>query len=275
MATNDGIKISNRNIKTVEPIMTVSQLKKRYLFGVTPIVDNEGNELPDSSLQNYIDAAVSLLEHELDISIVPRKEIEEKDYFRSDYWDWGYVQLNNYPVIEIEKVEQVYFRDEDGEPDTIQEFPKSWYRLDRHSGIFRLIPNTRFPSKLQVSKSGFYFPEILHSEHVPHLWRFTYTHGFKDGKVPMVMNQAIGYMAAIMALNIAGDLVLGAGIASQSISLDGLSQSINTTSSAENHAYSAKLKEYQNILLGKTKDDPHALIKVLKDYYKGETINII
>ena len=43
--------------------------------------------------------------------------------------------------------------------------------------------------------------------------------GFKDGKVPMAINMAIGNMAAIQALHIAGDLVLGAGIASSSLSV--------------------------------------------------------
>lgn len=275
--SNDGIKVSNRNFKTVEPILTVAQLKKRYLFGVTPIVDNEGNEMPDSTLQNYINVAVSMLEHYLDISITPRCDVEERDYYQNDYWDWGYIQLNNFPVINIEKVEQVYFRDEDGSVDeaNVQEFPKSWYRVDKHSGIFRLIPNTRFPAKLQISKGGLYFPEVLQTNHVPHLWRITYNHGFKDGKVPMLINEAIGYLASLAALSIAGNLVLGAGIASQSISLDGLSQSITTTSSAENSAYSATRKEYYDRIFGTSKDDPSSILRILKDYYKGETINII
>ena len=40
----------------------------------------------------------------------------------------------------------------------------------------------------------------------------------------------------------AGDLVIGAGIANISRSIDGLSQSIGTTASAENSAYSARIK---------------------------------
>ena len=40
-------------------------------------------------------------------------------------------------------------------------------------------------------------------------------------------------------------LIIGAGIANQSLSIDGLSQSIGTTSSAENSGYSARIKSYQ------------------------------
>ena len=47
-------------------------------------------------------------------------------------------------------------------------------------------------------------------------------------------------------LNIAGDLVLGiAGVSGQSLSIDGLSQSISTTASATSAGYSARLIQYQ------------------------------
>ncbi len=51
--------------------------------------------------------------------------------------------------------------------------------------------------------------------------------------------------AAIGPLNIAGDLIAGAGIANKSISLDGLSQSIGTTSSATNSGYGARILQYE------------------------------
>jgi energy-converting hydrogenase Eha subunit A len=70
-------------------------------------------------------------------------------------------------------------------------------------------------------------------------------------------------------------LIIGAGIAATSISLDGLSQSIQTTQSAENSGYSAVIKDYSEKLFGKTKDDPFAILKILKDYYKGQSMNII
>jgi hypothetical protein len=42
-----------------------------------------------------------------------------------------------------------------------------------------------------------------------------------------------------------GDLVGGIAIASKSIGIDGLSQSINTTNSPENAGYSARLRMYE------------------------------
>ena len=272
--SDDGIKNSNKGSKAVGPLMTVEELKKTYLFGID-IVDNDGNELSPEALQSYIDNAISMLEHDLDISLTPRREVEDRDYHMNEYWDWGYFQLNNFPVIEVEKMELIYFRDEDGEPETLQVIPNNWIRIQPHDGILRLIPNARFPANLQVDQVGNYFPEILRTRMVPHLWRMTYTHGFKDGCVPVLINQAIGLLAAIQALIIGGNLVIGAGIAAQSISLDGLAQSITTTASAENSSYSATIKEYQRLMYGANKDDPSAIIKKLRAYYKGQTMAII
>lgn len=271
----DGIKRSNRTQKKVEPVLSVKELKEKYLFGVE-IFDNEDNEIKDSTLQQYIDNAISMIELDLDISITPVYDhIEEKDYRLNDYADWGFLMLNNYPVISVSKMEMVFFRDEDGLPQTVQEIPSNWIRVQNHDGIIRLIPNARFPASLQVGQSGNFFPEILRTNMIPNLWRLTYDYGFEDGKVPSMLNQMIGYIAAIQALIIAGNLVIGAGIASESLSIDGLNQNIVTTASAENSSYSAQIKEYQRILYGSTKDDPTALIKILRAFYKGEQINII
>lgn len=62
--------------------------------------------------------------------------------------------------------------------------------------------------------------------------------------VPADILQAIGLTAALLPLDVAGDLIAGAGIASTSVSVDGLSQSINTTSSATNSGYGARVLQF-------------------------------
>lgn len=271
----NGIPSGNSRIKRTEPLITVSKLKENYLYGLT-FKDDNGEDLPNSAFQQYIDNAVSMLEHYLDIAIAPVKgKPEYRDYRLNEYADWGFFELSNYPVICIQKMELVYFREEDGTENVVQEIPKAWIRLQEHDGIVRLIPNARFPASLQVGQTGNYFPEILRTEMVPHLWKITYDYGFEDGKIPVLINQAISYIAAIQALIVGGNLVLGAGIAGSSISLDGLSQSIQTTQSAENSAFSATMKDYANRLYGENKDDPFAVLKILKNYYKGYDMSFI
>lgn len=274
--SDDGLVTNARIGKKVEPLVTVEKLKEVYLTGLNISDPNTNEPLPRKTYQAYIDNAVSMLEHYLDISISKVTDfVENKDYRLNDYADWGYFYLNNYPVIAIQKMELTYFRDEDGEPEVVQQIPNNWIRLQPHDGIVRLIPNAKFPANLQISQTGNYFPEILRSQFVPHLWRITYDYGFEDGKIPVLINTAIAQLAAIQALVVGGNLVLGAGIAGSSISLDGLSQSIQTTQSAENSAYSATIKDYSDKLFGKTKDDPFAILRILKEFYKGEQMNII
>lgn len=64
--------------------------------------------------------------------------------------------------------------------------------------------------------------------------------------VPQGLIQAIGFIAAALPLDTAGDLIAGAGIGSFSIGVDGLTQSVATTSSATNAGYGAKLISYRN-----------------------------
>lgn len=73
--------------------------------------------------------------------------------------------------------------------------------------------------------------------------------------LPADLKQAIAIKAStLLLLHIAGDLILGAGIASQSLGVDGLSQSINTTSSAMYSGYSARAesldKQYKLVMSG-------------------------
>lgn len=273
--------LSNQRYGKVESIVTVKQLKQRYLFGVSA-VDAQGNELPDAAYQNYINNSIGLLETDLGIFIAPQNITEQKDYEVNDYFQWGYLQLNYSPVICLTKLSIAYLRDVDPltgylRDNAVLEIPREWIRLSGEEGnILRLVPNNKFPANLQVGAGGSFFPELFRRQgHVPDLWLVEYEAGFKDGKVPVLINHAIGLLASIQAYSIAGNLVLGAGIAGTSLSLDGLSQSIQTTQSAENSAYSATRKEYADLLFGKRVSDPNSIITILRNKYRGTGINII
>ena len=80
---------------------------------------------------------------------------------------------------------------------------------------------------------------------IPDYWDLQYITGFDLDHLPMDLLNLVGKLATFGPLGIAGDLILGAGIASQSLSVDGLSQSIGSTSSATNAGYGARLVQYQ------------------------------
>lgn len=272
----NGLVTKNAVSKKSEPLVTVEKLKQTYLFGVIVRNGETGEALPDEAYQQAIDTAVSMMEHYLDLSIAPVIDfVEYKDYHLNDYSEFGYMQLDNFPVHAVSSMKLVYFRDQDGEPITVQTIPNAWLRLNNHDGIIRLIPNTRFPGNLQLGANGGYFPELLNGAMIPQAWQVTYDYGFCSGQIPVLLNQAIGIIASILVLITAGHLILGAGIASSSISIDGLSQSIGTTQSAENSGFSSTIKDYSDKLFGKTKDDPFAIMKMLHTYYKGVSFDIL
>ena len=273
--------VSNLNYTQTEPLTTPEKLKKTYLFGLEDIVDEKGNVAGDETIQMNINAAISYLEHELDLAIMPRKQEEHKDYYANDYVDWGYMSLNRIPVISVDQIRVVYQRglDQNGVPDleTTLDIPANWIRLDPDTGIIRLIPNNKFPARLQVDSGGAFFPELFrrHSM-VPNMWVVNYTWGFKDGCIPVVLNQAIGmYASMLYMLAIADIFPAGAGVANVSIGLDGLSQSLGTTASAENTTLSAKIKHLETFLFGDKNRGVSGLIPTIRNYYKGVGLQII
>lgn len=68
--------------------------------------------------------------------------------------------------------------------------------------------------------------------------------------VDPLLIKAIGLVAALAPLDIAGDLIAGAGIANFSVGVDGLSQSLATTASATSAGYGARIISYQTQLKG-------------------------
>lgn len=66
--------------------------------------------------------------------------------------------------------------------------------------------------------------------------------------VDPLLVKAIGLIAAITPLDVAGDLIAGAGIANFSVGVDGLSQSIGTTASATSAGYGARIISFQKQL---------------------------
>lgn len=66
--------------------------------------------------------------------------------------------------------------------------------------------------------------------------------------VPDDIVHLIGIRAAMLPIDIAGDLISGAGVANYSIGADGVHQSLGTTSSATNSGYGARRQAYEREL---------------------------
>lgn len=247
----------------IQNVLTVEQLKQRYLFGVD-LTDDAGNPLPDEVFQFYILSAIAWLEHELDIKVLPTTfERELSDYYRNDYQNFTIIQLENYPVISVEE-----FAVEYPSGQNVIVFPDEWLRLDRNHGLLRVVPTAGTLSEILIGQGGSFLPAIYNGmSYLPDLFAVSYTAGFEDGELPFNLLDLIGKVASFGPFNIFGDLIAGAGIATVSLSIDGLSQSIGTTSSATNSGYGARLIQYQKEI----KD----WIPKLRRFYKGIRMTVM
>lgn len=236
-------------------LLPVQQLLQRYFFGVD-ITNDAGESLPDEVFQHYILAAIAWLEHELDIRIAPTTFLgESADYYAADYPEFSIIQLENYPVISLEE-----FKVEYPSGQTVVTFPDEWVRLDKTHGIVRIVPTAGTLSNIILGQGGAFLPAVYSGlSHLPDLFKIDYTAGFQA--VPANLLELIGMMAALGPFNIFGDLIAGAGIANLSVSIDGLSQNIGTTSSATNSGYGARIRQYL--------DQIKKQLPNLRRYYKG------
>ena len=245
-----------------ESLLSVQDLKDRYLFAVD-LKDNQGNELPDEVLSFHIEAAITQIEHECELWITPVALSEDHDYILNDYLSWSIVELDYCPIISLEAM-QIRFR----KNTNFVTFPDEWIRLDHHNGMVRIAAVEGEIQNWIFTQFSLLPRLITRVRDFPAFFRFEYTAGFEQGKIPKNVNHLIGMLAAIYTFNIAGDIVLGAGIAAQSLGIDGLSQSIQTTSSAENSAYSARIIQYAKLIKEMKKS-------IMQFYGKGISLHIV
>jgi len=263
--SNNGTSTQQDNIQSTkifekEPLLDVQRFKDRFLFGVD-LRNSKGEELSDDILVQFLIVALDYVQMELNVPFLPREDVYFADYDFAQYRNFVFVQLPVYPIVQgsVTAV-RLHFTDTIG-----IDFPEDWFRVYATSGQIQLLPNVSTLSSVLISQSGQLLPRAIHSTKAPQLLRITYTAGIADLNdcVPPTINQAIGLMAAISLLQMLGDIGPGggAGISSQSLSIDSMSQTINTAISATNNLYGATIEAWRKQL-------NNMVMKTLKKKYK-------
>lgn len=239
--------------------VTPQYVRENFLYGLD-LTDDTGNPLPDTLYWHGIKAAYHWLEQLLNIDILPRVWNDELDFSQGDNRDWFYMKTRHYPVQSVTSIVGQYYGSEIN-------FPIEWLRLQKRLGIIHMVPTMGTFAQFMYPQGGHILPILNGISYIPGFWKVAYLSGFADNELPFNLRDMIGKRACYMPLNILGDLVGGIAIASKSIGLDGMSQSINTTSSAENAGYSARLRQYER----EFKFD----IPMLKAYWGRQEISIV
>lgn len=84
---------------------------------------------------------------------------------------------------------------------------------------------------------------------------------------PADILECVGLIAAMLPLDTAGDLILGAGISRLNVGVDGLHQEVQTTSGVENSGYGARVIQYRRRLT--------SLIKTIRRRYNPPKVMVL
>lgn len=161
--------------------------------------------------------------------------------FDPQYWkQYGFLQLRHWPLLSVERC--VWLSPVLGE---IMDFKQNnWLRLSKQFSQLRAYPTGGF-SYGPFSVYGPLWSES-YGAHYPGAFEVDYTTGYATSDhVPEGLRSAVAKYATIKALAVVGDGLL-AGFSSQSVSLDGLSESFSSTQSATSAFFGARIKQYSD-----------------------------
>lgn len=222
-------------------VLSVTELKTNFLFGVD-LTDDSGNPYPDSLFAFYIESAYQMVKDRLDIELLPEFVQDERhDFYKPDYDKYIWIKTDRVPVISVQRLRLVLPTNQ-----PVIDYALENIHIDHNAGQLEVVPGG---GQITLGQTGAFLPLVFGGQdYLPQAFRLDYTVGFADGKVPANIREVIGMLASFGPFGIAGDLLVGAGIASQSLSLDGISQTVNTTSSATNSGYGSRLVQYKGQL---------------------------
>lgn len=216
---------------------------KSQIFGVQVIDPNTGKELPDEYYIQAINSAVASAEKKFDIKILPRFIHEQKDFYENNYNSFNYLKLNSRPVLQVEQFSMNAYNQ------TLLEYPPGWWKVACLGGSIQLMPtlagfmndgipfSTSFMGQVPLLNTGAYnnqgyAPQLFHVSYVAGMLPQSRDGVTQEWEMPPDLRFLILKESAKSVLEVWGRLIIGAGIASKSFDMDGISETIVTTQSA-------------------------------------------
>lgn len=259
---NNPKRIDLAKIDDVTPadIGLTPYMIKKYMFGLKIVDPDTKQELDDSVYEHLIDTKIPYAEQQLGIAILPRIIANERhDYYANDFMHYNYIQTYERPILQVNSVEMMYNNQR------LEKFPTSWLKVYTRTGEIEINPavivgdsnvlngGEAYMNGTQAISSAplWGLPGIASTDVVPQALQYTYVAGMlpptrrgitRDWEVPLDLVQLIAKYVLRELLEIWGDLIIGAGIAGESLSIDGISESTTTTQSAMYTGGAARIK---------------------------------
>jgi hypothetical protein len=226
----EGVEDSAR--QRLEPLIGAQLLRSRHLFGaqLVPRLPDPvtGKRIPmtDEQIQDIIDGAVEQAEIDCRIDIFPTQIKEKLPFDKNHYEAFGYMQTKRRPIASVERIAVTPANGLD-----VYVLPKEWLEMAYCvRGQLNIIPMTAafiqggfVPT--QSTGSAFFLSILGNRQWIPAYWQIDYTTGYPNGQVPRIINELVGTVAAMEILSM---LATGFLVASHSLSMDGLGQSVST-----------------------------------------------
>lgn len=229
IAPDNALETSN---SAVEPLLTATQLKQRYLFGlplfsqIKDPITGKTQQITDPIINDIIQGCVSQIETEFKIDIMPIKRRQKFPFDRFEYDSWGFFKLPHTPVSCIDRLSITPANGLD-----VYQIPNDWietaYLINGQVNIIPIGIGSVYQGLISSTPvNGAWFLSALQfTNWLPAYWQFDYTTGYPNGQVPRVINEMIGCLAAIEILGMLGTTYAKA--TSYSLGIDGMSQSIS------------------------------------------------
>lgn len=262
MAWNNSLNDVSKSL-----VFSVSEYKEQFLWGIPLCNPITNQSISDEVFKQKLLSAQSFLEQYLGIKLFKQIITENKDYVREEFQSWGFIktsfQINKALSLQGCLNNQVQIT-----------YPQEWLsckqsNTDLHFPQLYIVPNGQNNSTTQFLAVNYsqYF-SFYGARIIPNYWKIKYCTGYD--KIPSDLISVIGKLAAIEILPVIEMSIGGVGsgmfgLSSQSLSLDGISQSVSKSNGG--NIFQSRLKQYAEELL---KDLPR-----LKSIHVGISFDVM
>ena len=251
---------------------------KSYMFGVRVVDPETGQELGDTFYEHVIDTSIAKAEKELDIAILPRLiKAEHHDFHQSDFNSFMYTHTYKRPIVQAEALKLEI----NGRP--MYNYPSNWWKVYSLAGHVEMYPTALMQTGIgfgyeQVfqgypqlagmppSSGQTFAPQMVHVDYVAGMLPRKSRGYNAEWECPADLEQLVIKYAMKEIFQIWGRLIIGAGIAGKTLSIDGISETIQTTQSAMYGGASADVRQID--------EDIDKLLSALRAYF-GLNLGIV
>lgn len=238
--------------ETFEIVLLTSWMLKNVFMAGIQFIDFYEDPLEDSVAEMAIELAIGQVEEDIRIFFYPKiveTRPEQADaelviprltYIRKDVRGMAFIRLPHFHVNNVEYLDG-YFADQKG-----IEVPSEWLQVNNKRGFINIVAASTTGMKLLGSVGTSIVMGSIPENEIPHFWATRYEAGWNECNQPFPKTwlYALGLRATLNAAPILAD-ALRPGVASLSLSMDGVSESENTTASAIYSLLSSRVERYQ------------------------------